>query len=180
MRRFSVRIIVASLTFLVGILAAAAWLSAPRKPRPAFALSKPCPTSTSEEPIDAAAAALLAECFVIGNGYTNLPPMADKYKLSYGSWGDGPPAEEALERRRNTVESRAYGVIRGVRSHDGWAVVFRFNYDHPVWSRLRPESMERSKTAGRAVTMDAYGGNLKFEHEEFDLSEFRRVEELTP
>jgi hypothetical protein len=180
MRRFSVRIIIASIAFLVGILAATVWLSAGRKPRPAFALSKPCPTSPGKEPIDAAAAAHRAECFLIGNGYTDLPPMEDRSKLSYESWADGLPAEEALARRRDTVESRAYGVMGGLRSKDGWAVAFRLNLHHPFFGRVRPETLEHSKTVGRVVTMDAYGGSLRVEHEEFPLSNFRRIEEFTP
>lgn len=171
---------IASLAFLVGILAVAVRFSAHRKPWPVFALSKPCPMSPAKEPIDAAAAALVAECFLIGNGYTDLPPMEDKSKLSYESWADGPPAEEALARRRDTVESRAYGVMRGVRSEDGWAVAFRLNLNHPFFSRVRPETLEHSKTVGRVVTMDAYGGSLRVEHEEFPLSDFRRIEEFIP
>ena len=180
MRRFSVRIVIASLSFLVGTLAAYVCLSGSRKPRPAFALSKPCPTSPGKEPIDAAAAAHLAECFLIGNGYTDLPPMEDKSKLSYESWADGPPADEALERRRDTVESRVYGVKRGWRSRDGWAVVFRYNPKHPSFGRFRSDFQEHLKTVGRTVTMDMYGGRMRVEHEDFALSEFQPVEEASP
>ena len=183
MRRLSIRIIVASLPFLVGIIAATVWLSVSREPslkQPANAANKPCPVSPSADQIDAAGAIHLAECFLIANGYTDLPPMEDKSKLSYESWDDGPPAEEALERRRNTVESRAYGVMKGGRSKDGWAVIFRYNLNHPSFSRFRPEFQEHLKTAGRTVTMDMYGSRMRVEHEDFALSEFRRVGEVSP
>jgi hypothetical protein len=183
MRRLSVRIIIASIAFLVGVVATTVWLSINRESSPSQpvpAVNKPCPVFPSGEPVDAAEAIHLAECFLIANGYTDRPPMEDKSKLSYESWDDGPPAEEALARRHNTVENRAYGVMKGGRSKDGWAVVFRYNLNHPSFSRFRPEFREHLKTVGRGVTMDAYGGRMRVEHEDFALSEFQRVGEVSP
>ncbi|HEY9285042.1 MAG TPA: hypothetical protein VIP46_16440 [Pyrinomonadaceae bacterium] len=179
----SVRIVIASLSFLVGIITTAVWPSVSREPalkRPANAVRKPCPVSPGGGPLDAAGAIHLAECFLIANGYTGLPPMGDTSQLSYESWADGPPAEEALERRSNTVESTAYGVMKGGRSKDGRAVVFRYNLNHPSFSRFRPEFQEHLKTVGRTITMDMYGGRMRVEHEDFALSEFQRVEEASP
>jgi hypothetical protein len=183
MRRLSLRISVTFLAFLVGVVATTVWLSVSREPplnQPAKAVNKPSPVSPGGEPIDAAGAIHLAECFLIGNGYTELPPMEDKSKLSYESWDDGPPAEKALERRRDTVESTAYGVMKGGRSKDGWVVVFRYNINHPSYDRFRPEFQEHLKTVGRTVTMDKYGGGMRVEHQDFELNKSQRVEKVTP
>lgn len=192
MQRYLTRIIVALVTFAIGI-SAANWLSTGREspqtqlrgavnpPIREYA-QLPCDFNRSKTKISPKEAVRLAECHVIANGYTDLPPMEDKSKLSYESWDDGPPAEEALERRHATLESRAYGVreggrLKGGRVTDGWSVVFLYNINNPRFSVFTPEFLSHLRTVGRCVTMDAYGGNLRVQHEDAILSTFERTKE---
>jgi hypothetical protein len=197
MPRFSTGIIVALLTFVMGVAATAIWLSArheslqtqppgavdvtraSKQANDALVPSKPCSLSPGKKKISDMEAVRFGECFVIGNGYTDLPPMEDKNKLTYESWSDGPPAEEAMERRHDTIESKAYGVMKGGRVKDGWSVVFRYNLNNPRFTEFRPEFLEHLKGVGRRVTMDAYGGTLRVEHEDSELSRFKRIEEIS-
>lgn len=189
MQRLLIRIIVALLTFAIGI-AATIWLSTERESSQTALPSAvdlpgvkkqtndiplPCSVFRSKTRISESEAVRSAECFVIGNGYTDLPPMEDKTKLSYESFDDGPPAEQALERRHDTLESRAYGVRNGGKVRDGWSVVFRYNVNNRNFSVLAPEFLEHLKTVGRCVTMDAYGANLRVQHQDAELSRFQRI-----
>ena len=177
MRNFTIRRIIAIPSFLIGIVAFVVWLypfqtvlQAPR------ASAKTCSLALSQHKISGAEAVRLAECFVIANGYTALPPMEDKSKLSYEFWADSPPSEEALERRHDTIESKAFGVI--YEEKYGWSVVFRYNLRNGKFKRFNPEFLEHLKNVGRAVTMDSNGGNMRVEHEDFELSKFQHVEEV--
>ena len=177
MRNFSTRMIIATLTFLIGIVAFAIWLYPFQTVfQTPLQSAKTCSLAPSQHKISGAEAVRLAECFVIANGYTALPPMEDKSKLSYESWADSPPAEEALERRHDTIESKAYGVM--YEEKYGWSVVFRYNLRNEKFKRFNPEFLEHLKNVGRAVTMDSNGGKMRVEHEDFELSKFQRVEEL--
>lgn len=177
MRNFSLRMIVATLTFLIGFVAFAVWLypfqtalqSPPQSAKTSLAPSRP--------KISSAEAVRLAEDFVIANGYTTHPPMEDKSKLSYESWNDSPPAERALRRRHDTIESKAYGVK--YEEKYGWSVVFRYNLKNEDFKGFSPKLLEHFKNVGRAVTMDSGGGKLQVEHEDFTLSEFQRVNEAS-
>lgn len=182
MQRFSTRLIVATITFLIGIAAATLWSfnhreSSLTQSKTTPVSRPPCSLSGSQKKISEAEAVRLSECFVIGNGYTALAPMEDKSQLSYESWDDGPPAEEALDKRQNTIESKAYGVMKGGRAKDGWAIIFRYNLSNPTFSSFRSDTLEHFKTVGRGVTMDAYGGNMRVEHEDFTLSQSQKIED---
>lgn len=173
MRNFSIRMIIAILTFLIGIVAFAIWLypfqtvlqTPPQSPQTGSLAPR-------QHKISGAEAVRLAEFFVIANGYTALPPMEDKSKLSYESWRDSPPAEEALERRHDTIESKAYGVM--YKEKYGWSVVFRYNLRDEEFKDFVPEL----KNVGRVVRMDFNGGNMQVEHQDFELSKFQRVKEV--
>ncbi len=173
MRNFSIRMIIAILTFLIGIVAFAIWLY----PFQTVLQTPPQSAQTgslapSQHKISGTEAVRLAECFVVANGYTALPPMEDKSKLSYESWRDSPPAEEALERRHDTIESKAYGVM--YKEKYGWSVVFRYNLRNEEFKDFVPEL----KNVGRVVRMDSNGGNMRVEHQDFELSQFQRVKEV--
>ena len=177
MRNFSIRMIIALLTFLIGIVAFVIWLY----PFQTVLQTPPQSAQTgslapSQHKISGTEAVRLAECFVVANGYTALPPMEDKSKLSYESWRDSPPAEEALERRHDTIESKPYGVM--YKEKYGWSVVFRYNLRNEEFKGFDPELLEHFKSVGRAVTMDSNGGNMRVEHVDFELSKFQRVEEV--
>ena len=173
MRNFSIRMIIAILTFLIGIVAFAIWLY----PFQTVLQTPPQSAQTgslapSQHKISGAEAIRLAGYFVIANGYTALPPMEDKSKLSYESWRDSPPAEEALKRRHDTIESKAYGVM--YEEKYGWSIVFRYNLRNEELKDFLPEL----KNVGRVVRMDSNGGNMRVEHQDFELSQFQRVKEV--
>jgi hypothetical protein len=178
MRGLSIRLLIGLATFVIGVVAVSAWLyhqyqpeviaDPPEKsspPAPSPASSEPCSRSPSERKIDALEAVRLAECFIAQNGYTDLPPMSDTSKLIYESFDDPPPAERALEVRRDTLERSAYSYGRDERFRDGWVVVFRARY-RPEHARMVPDYEESLKKVGRCVTMDAYGNMMRVEHQD--------------
>jgi hypothetical protein len=164
---------------LLSILIIAVACACSRSASPNLAKSAPTATPdpcsfvpTGNEKITPSQAGQLAECFVIQNGYTDLPPMADLSKLSYETFNDGPPPEKALELRRNTLERTAWGVAREgagkdrVWQKDGWTVAFRY---HPnIEGRVR------------VVTMDAYGQYLRMQHPDYPPGMFKKPDELAP
>lgn len=94
----------------------------------------------------------IAENFIIENGYTDLPPTDDKKKIVFESieWTEN--VEEILKSRHNTLQKKAYGILKGRKGGtDGFTVVFLY-VDKSV-----------IKT-GRAVTMDSDGTNIRVEH----------------
>lgn len=95
-----------------------------------------------------------AECFIIQNGYTDLPPVADKSKLTPESvWGL--TDEFGMKLRHDTLERKAYSIQRDDYYDGGWQIMFlykpRDGKDVPV-------------NAGRAVIMDSYGGKITIRH----------------
>jgi len=99
----------------------------------------------------------LAEQFIAQNGYTDLSP--DKSKLAYESIEWESNVDEMLNERRDTLERKAYGLVREGKSAPGWTVVFR--YKHPATRQMRRN--------GRAVTMNLGGGKMRVEHVDFIL-----------
>lgn len=112
-----------------------------------------------------------AEEFIAANGYTDLPPMEDKAKLSYESLeGQGHP-DEVLKYRQNQLEHRAYGVIVGRKGQPGWTIVFRFAKGDSVYSHTIPDFDRYVEEYGRWVTMDPNGDDIRVEHEDIPLKE---------
>src|SRR5262249_50696568 len=110
--------------------------------------------------------------------------MADISKLSYESWADDPPAGEALKRRHNMLERKAFGIQKGIRKvgkvWPGWLVAFRYSPNYERFrSFMRDYYDQYIKETVRAVSMDEYGGKMRVEHEDFRISEFQRVEEVS-
>jgi CubicO group peptidase (beta-lactamase class C family) len=109
-------------------------------------------------PLTESEAVALAERFIAENGYTDLPP--DKTKLSHETIEWESNTDKMLEQRHDTLERRAYGVRSGRKgSEPGWTVVFR--YKHP--------GDGRSRSNGRAVTMNLDGSKPRVEHVDFIL-----------
>ena len=112
---------------------------------------------TSEEEV-----VKIAENFIIENGYTDLPPASDLKKIVFESveWTDN--IEEILKTRRNSLQKKAYGILKGRSGKtEGFTVVFLY--------------VDKSeKKIGRAVTMDLYGTNIRVEHKDIFLKAVER------
>lgn len=181
-RHLSARLLIALTTFLVGIASVSVWLF--HHYQPAAVVDSPaqseeaaapparsglCSTSPVERKLEAAEAVRLAECFIAQNGYTAAPPMEDKSNLAYESIDVGPPAEKALEARRDTLEPNAYSYGKDGRHKGGWIVIFRGKYK-PEYAEALLEYGEKDRETGRCVTMDAQGNHMRMEHQDCYLS----------
>jgi hypothetical protein len=195
MQRLAFRLLVALLTLMTGVAVASVWFFNRREPArtqsPEVSLSSIPKSSgplTSAEPcsppfkinhrIDALEAVRIAECFVIQNGYTNLPPMKDKSKLASEGIDSSDP-DERLRDRYDTLQPKAYGLLNRSRSIDGWTIAFRYNAKHAEYRRTIPNFEGFTKGHGRAVTMDAFGESLRVQHQDCILSAFHRLEEMS-
>src|SRR5215210_2870112 len=127
-------------------------------------------TSTAQvkKELTQAEAIRVAEQFVAENGYTDLPTMRDKTKLSYESIDPFDP-DERLKERLDTLERKAYAVARGNVRKYGWTIVFRYNANNEEHRRMNPDYEKHSKIVGRAVTMSADGSNIRMQHQEIYL-----------
>lgn len=111
---------------------------------------------TLSTPISREAAIQIAEDFIADNGYTDLPPVEDRSKLSFESIEWEPDLDEMLRLRHNSLEKTAFGTSRGIwRDPLGWTVAFRYKNGDDV--------------RGRAVTMSSKGENIRVEHKDFLL-----------
>ena len=101
-----------------------------------------------------------AEEFIASNGYTDLPPIQDKTKLSFETIEWASNVDELLKLRHNTLERKAYGIQYNGRMGKGrWIVAFRSKYPCKDCNTLW----------GRAVTMNKDGSNIRVEHKDFPL-----------
>lgn len=124
--------------------------------------------------ITATEAVQLAEQFIIENGYTDLPASKDKKKIvpesvtsMTGEWG--------MQMRHDSLYSKAYGYAQ--ESHaQFWAIVFKCKYKKE-YAEINPDYETKLRIAGRAVTMDAYGGKIRMEHQNISL-EFPKLIKL--
>jgi hypothetical protein len=117
--------------------------------------------------ITASEAIQLAEQFIIDNGYTDLPAAKDKKKIvpesvnpMTGEWG--------MQMRHDSLQRKAYGYSQGNRTAKDWTIVFKCKYKKED-AEIIPDYEARLRTAGRAVTMDAYGKKIKMEHQDIKL-----------
>jgi hypothetical protein len=183
MKKFYFRFGIALATFLLGSAAAALYFHqtetlslepvspppAPVQPPPATPPAIPppscSPVAASRKKLDAAEAVRVAECFIIKNGYTDLPPTKDKSELTPESVDPGTD-EQGMKMRRDSLERKAFGYVN---RPGGWLVVFRYKYkaEH---SKFRPDYEEWLKAHGRAVSMDAYGEQVEVKHKDVDLT----------
>lgn len=126
------------------------------------------PSFSEPKKIDEAEAVKIAEQFIADNGYTDAPPRVKH------------PAPESLSRRftesgefslrHNSLEPKAYGVIYGARDRPGgWTIVFLYS---KKWRTDLP-SIDKDRV-GRALRMDAYGGQIMIEHKDIFLKAVER------
>jgi hypothetical protein len=174
MKKLSLKLFLAFLTSFIGIGAVSFWyrnLSINERYLSKIVSSKitvenPCdyPQPQSRE-LEAHEAIYKAECFVIQNGYTDLPPITDKSNLSPEPvWGLTDDA--GLKMRHNTLERKAYSYIKYPDFYGGsWLIIFRF--------KLRPENAnyysEGEYHYGRAVIMDFNGKDVGIQHPQYLL-----------
>ena len=112
-----------------------------------------------------AEAAARFEQFVIDNGYTDLPPTEDKSKLVEEPVNGG-IGEFEIRSRRNMLERTPYEVFKGNRIYaDGWTAVFIYKQSY---------CKDCQKGTARLVFMDAYGENLRFEHQDFIIKKLKK------
>jgi hypothetical protein len=176
----------AVLTFFVGLGAVGVWYfsnieSASRKALADAISTVPPVKSTFENPcdgpppsnreIEAEEAIYLAECFIIQNGYTDLPPMDDKSKLTPENVFPGTDAE-GMKMRRDSLERKAYSYERDNELYGGrWIVMFRYR-PHPDVVKFYGDGFNYT---GRAVIMDFYGKRLSVQHSDYPLRSPERI-----
>ncbi|MBX3242907.1 MAG: hypothetical protein KF685_00375 [Acidobacteria bacterium] len=110
-------------------------------------------------------AVVAAECFVIQNGYTDLPPIADRSKIVpeniYPMTDD-----EGMRLRRDSLQRRAFSFSQDHEFFGGsWVVMFAFKPHQNVVRR----SDDGFDNFGRAVVMDFYGRNIRILHSPYSL-----------
>lgn len=123
-------------------------------------------------PLTEAEAIRLAEQFIVENGYTDLPAMKDKTKLSHESIDYADP-DERLKLRFNSLERKAYGVGKVDLRKDGWTIVFRYNANNNRNGELDYD--QYVKTVGRALTMKADGSDIRMIHQDFYLTNVKVI-----
>jgi hypothetical protein len=109
--------------------------------------------------INSEEAVYLAECFVIQNGYTDRPPIADKSKLTPENLF-ALTDEDAMKMRHDSLERNAYSYERSQGYGGSWEVMFKFR-PHPDVVKFWGEGFDH---IGRAVVMDFYGRELRILH----------------
>jgi hypothetical protein len=114
----------------------------------------------------------LAERFIVQNGYTDLPAMKDKTKLSHESIDFSDP-DERLKLRFNSLERKAYGLGKVDLRKDGWTIVFRYNANNNRSGRN--DYHQYVKTVGRALTMKADGSDIRMMHQDFYLKDVKVI-----
>jgi hypothetical protein len=109
-------------------------------------------------PVTEKQAVLIAECFVIDNGYTDLPPSTDPSKIIPENIY--PLTDEfGMKLRHNSLERKADSIYRAPESWGGvWEVTFKVNPSRVDFAL--PQEFE----FGRMVTMDFYGTNVQIRH----------------
>lgn len=100
----------------------------------------------------------LAEDFIVKNGYTNLPPV-EKDKITPELYDKLVTFETVMKLRHNSLQPKAYGLIRNRRGVPGWTIIF-----------ARIPSADFDPKNGRGVSMDLEGKHLFMEPREFPLS----------
>ena len=120
-------------------------------------------TAQVRKTLTEAEATRLAEQFVAENGYTDLPAMKDKARLSYEGIDSSDP-DVRLQERFNTLERKAYAV-RGGNTINHWTILFRYNANNEKYRRIIPDYEQHVKKEGRAVTMNADGSGIRMQHQ---------------
>lgn len=179
MKRFPLKLTLAILTFFIGVGAVGLWYlsrielesqqslsDAISSVKPVkFTVENPCdypqPKHRELEPEEAV---YLAECFIIQNGYTDLPPIADKSKLTPENVFPLTD-EEGLKIRHDSLERKAYSYERSELYGGSWVIMFRIK-SHPEAA----EFYDEVKYGGRAVVMDFFGKRVRIQHSNYPLT----------
>jgi len=179
MKRLPLKLPLAILTFFIGVGAVGLWYlsrieAESQKSLPDVVLSIPPVKMTVENPCDypqpkhrefePEEAVYLAECFVIQNGYTDLPAIADKSKLTPENLFPGTD-EEGLKMRHDSLERKAYSYYRSELYGGSWVVMFRYK-PHPDVVKFYGNKLDYT---GRAVVMDFFGKRLRVQHSDYPL-----------
>ncbi len=157
LRRFITYFYIAVLAFTFGLGITYLWRSLTGNVEPISAVAIPSNIEIpsirkTKEKLNKSEAVKRFEEFVIENGYTDLPPTEDKSKLV-----PEPLFGIDTEARHNTLERKPFDVMKGNRFYkDGWSAFFF--YKQPC-RYCNPNS-------GRLVYMDAYGENMRVEHQD--------------
>lgn len=110
--------------------------------------------------LEAEEAVYRAECFIIQNGYTDLPPLADKSQITLEDIYTL-TVEEGMAMRRDLLERRAFSYRRDNDFYGGsWVIMFRYK-SHPNMMKFYGE--ERNHI-GRAVVMNFFGRHVRIQH----------------
>ena len=179
MKRFSLKLTLTIITFFIGVSVVSFWYflrieSTDKKslldaisfvPNVKPIYENPCnypqPLLGKLEPEEAV---YLVECFVLQNGYTDLPPITDKSKLTPENLFPQTD-EEGLKMRRGTLENKAYSYYPSELYGGSWVIMFRY--------QPRPKLVEYYGDSithiGRAVVMDFYGKDLRIQHSDYPL-----------
>ncbi len=176
MKNLPLKLTLAVLTFFIGITIVGLWYFSLSESisdetlsdmvlSTKFVVENPCdypqPPNRELEPEEAV---YLTECFIIQNGYTNLPPIADKSKLTPENLYPGTD-EEGLKMRHDSLERKAYSYERSQLYGGSWVVIFRYK-QHPEVVKFYGD---RLNSIGRAVTMDFYGQRIRVHHSDYPL-----------
>lgn len=100
----------------------------------------------------------LAEDFIVKNGYTQLP-ATEKSKLTAELYDKLITFEQVMKLRHNSLNPKAYGLIKKRRTSQGWTIVF-----------TRTPNKEFNPNNGRGVSMNLDGTNILMEPVEFPLN----------
>lgn len=121
--------------------------------------SPPIPKSFGPE-INEEQAVKIAEKFIVDNGYTDLPAIKDKSKLTPELLDKLMTHVYRMKLRHNSLEKRAYGISKGRRDQiPGWTVVFR-----------RTPNEQFDAQMGRSVVMYPDGTQPHLEFNEYTLT----------
>ncbi len=179
MKRFPLKLTLAILTFFIGVGAVGLWylsrIEAESQQSLSDAISSVTPVKfTVENPCDypqpkhrelePEEAVYLAECFIIQNGYTDLPPIADKSKLTPENVYPGTD-EEGMKMRHDSLERKAYSYYRSELYGGSWVVMFCYK-PHPDIVKFYGNRLDYT---GRAVIMDFFGKRLRVQHSDYPL-----------
>jgi hypothetical protein len=181
MKRLPLKLTLAILTFFIGVSAVGLWylsrIEAESQQSLSDAISSVTPVKfTVENPCDyphpkhrelePEEAVYLAECFIIQNGYTDLPPIADKSKLTPENVFPLTD-EEGLKMRHDSLERKAYSYERSELYGGSWVIMFRFKQHPELVERYGKKGFE---TMGRAVVMDFFGKRVRIQHSNYPLT----------
>jgi hypothetical protein len=127
--------------------------------------------NAAEEALSETEAVAVAERFVRINGFVHRQD-ADPANLAFESCcSDGPGRlDEMLARREGTLLPRACGVGRAARGdRPGWKVIFCTDPRNARYQEVVPDLLERVTKAGRLVSMDPWGKDLRIQHQDVML-----------